>query len=192
MSKADELKVAIPLPDLPPRLQNSKYILGAYPQILEYERVLQTAYNREPSAERRLKLMYISIIGYLILEGYSDAARVAVALEVLSCNGEEKEEKFLNIGKLYFEHFIRACKLQKKFFFFTACVLNSFSLVRMHKGRTPLPSSHASRPSFDARKWNIMTTIIEAPQNHQHAKSNVRATDYVILTYSYPSLFSRP
>ena len=60
----------------------------------------------------------------------------------------------------------------------------------MNKGRTPAPSKHASRPSFDTRKAMIMATIVEAPQNHQQAKANVSATHHVISTY--PTLILRP
>lgn len=101
----------IPLPELPPRLHNSSTISGAYPQILELERELQAAYSREPSDDGGKKLMYARILGYLILEGPSDEARIAVGLEVHACNGEGKEEKLLAIGQFYFDHFIRACKL---------------------------------------------------------------------------------
>ena len=50
----------------------------------------------------------------------------------------------------------------------------------MNKGRTPAPSTHASRPSFDTRKAMIMAMVVEAPQNHQQAKANVSATDHLI------------
>ena len=85
-----------PLPELPPRLHDSPSILGAYPQILKLERNEQDAYNRDPSADRSKKLIYARIVGYLILEGPSDQARVTVALEVNVCNGDE--EKMLAIG----------------------------------------------------------------------------------------------
>jgi hypothetical protein len=42
--------------------------------------------------------MYARILRYFILKGSSDAARVAVALEVNACSGEE--EKLLAIGRL--------------------------------------------------------------------------------------------
>ena len=99
-----------PLPELPPRLHNFPSILSAYPQILNLERREQAAYNSDPSTDRAKRLIYSRILGYLILEGPSDKARVAVALEVNACNGEE--EKLLAIGQFYFDHYIRACKLQ--------------------------------------------------------------------------------
>ena len=105
-----------PLLELPPRLHNSPSDFGAYPQILKLERELQAAYNHNPSDEREKKLMYIRILGYLILEGPSDGARSAVGLEVNACSGDE--EKMFAIGQLYFDHYIRACKLQNLFLLF--------------------------------------------------------------------------
>ena len=164
-----------PLPELPPRFHNSPSILGAYPQILNLERHEQAAYSRDPS-DRGKRLIYARVLGYLILEGPSDQARVAVALEVNACNGEE--EKMLIIGRFYFDHYICACKLQNVGLFFA--ILKSSSTVRMDKGRTPMPSNHASRPSFDSIKAMMMAMVVEAPRNHQQAKANVSATDHVI------------
>ena len=60
----------------------------------------------------------------------------------------------------------------------------------MNKDRTPVPSNHASRPSFDTRKAMIMALVVESPQNHQQAKANVSATDDVIsVVYKYRPLF---
>ena len=167
-----------PLPELPPRLHNSPSVLGAYPQILNVERNEQAAYSRDPSADRCKRLIYARILGYLILEGPSDQARVAVALEVNACNGEE--EKLLAIGQLYFDHYIRACKLQNVCLFFV--ILKNSSTVRMNKGRTPTPSNHVSRPSFNNCIEMIKAMVVEAPQNHQQAKGNVSAADHVIST----------
>ena len=99
-----------PLPELPLSLHNSATIFGAYPQILDLERNEQAAYRRDPSDDRKKRLIYTRILGYLIIAGPSAKASVAVALEVNACSGEE--EKLLAIGRLYFDHYIRACKLQ--------------------------------------------------------------------------------
>ena len=104
-----------PLPEIHPRLHNSASIFGAYPQVLRLERNEQAAYSRDPSSEQAERLMYVRILGYLMLEGPSDHARVAVALEVNACCGDEL--KLLAIGQLYFDCYIRACKLQNLYFF---------------------------------------------------------------------------
>ena len=100
----------IPLPEIHPCLHDSPFIFGAYPQVLNLERNEQAAYNRDPSSDRAKRLMYARILGYLMLEGPSDQARVTVALEVNACCGDEV--KLLAIGQLYFDCYIRACKLQ--------------------------------------------------------------------------------
>jgi hypothetical protein len=43
-----------------------------------------------------------------MLEGPSDEARVAIAREVLSCAHEDVSA---TNGKMYYDHYIRACKL---------------------------------------------------------------------------------
>jgi len=117
----DEQEIGTPLPELPRRYYNSPSIFGAYPQILSLERNEQAAYSRDGTESQRKRLMYARIVGYLILEGPSDQARVAVALEVICCNNEE--EKLLAVGKHYFDHFLRACKLPCYFFLATLKVL---------------------------------------------------------------------
>ncbi|KIK91133.1 hypothetical protein PAXRUDRAFT_798891, partial [Paxillus rubicundulus Ve08.2h10] len=93
------------------------------------------------------RLIYARILGYLILAGPTDLAGVVAAKEVVSCEGDE--EKLAACGKLYFDHYIRAFK--------------------KYKGRTPVPSSHPSRPSFNSLK--------EAYQSHQGAKDNALIRD---------------
>ena len=174
------------LPALSTRLHNSPSMLGAYPQILKLEKNIQATYT---SADRAKNLVFARILGYLILEGVSDQARVAVALEVNACCGDEA--KMLSIGKLYFDHFIRTCKLQN--FCFFSPFWKVLPPVRKHKGPTPTPSQHASRPSFETRKAMILAMVVEAPQNHRHAKANVSATDRVISTVCQcPAFFFRP
>ena len=169
-----------PLPELPPHLHNSS-ILDAYPQILNLERNEQAAYSRDPSSDRCKRVIYARILGYLILLGPSDYACEAVALEVISCKGEE--EMLLAIGQFYFDNYIRACKLQKFCLFFA--ILKNSSTVRMNKGRktVEISSDYAFRPCFDTRKAMIVDMVVEAPQNHKQAKANVSATDYEISSH---------
>ncbi|KAF9220142.1 hypothetical protein BS17DRAFT_739680 [Gyrodon lividus] len=134
--------------ELAPRLTHSVTIAGAYPIILQFEK------SAKHHKDHR-RLIYARILGYLILEGPSDYARVAVAQEVISCEGDE--EKLAACGKLYCDHYIRA--------------------FRKYKGRTPAPSSHPSRPSFDSRKALIMYMLKEAPQSHQNAKRKALVRD---------------
>ncbi|KAF9220130.1 hypothetical protein BS17DRAFT_787934, partial [Gyrodon lividus] len=134
--------------ELAPQLTHSATISGAYPIILQFEK------SAKHHKDHRL-LIYARILGYLILEGPSDYARVAVAQEVISCEGDE--EKLAACGKLYCDHYIRA--------------------FRKYKSRTPAPSSHPSRPSFDSRKALITYMLKEAPQSHQNAKRKALVRD---------------
>ena len=46
--------------------------------------------------------------------------------------------------------------------------------VKKSRGRTPAPSDHPSRPSFDRVKEGLKENIIEAPKDHKGAKDQVR------------------
>jgi len=97
-----------PLPPKLPSRITSPTIIGAYPQILSLERTEKAAWERSPGdGGQRKRLMYARIVGYLILEAPSDQARIAVGLEVISC--EDKEE-ILAIGQHYCDHLLYACK----------------------------------------------------------------------------------
>ena len=96
-----------------------------------------------------------------------DEARVAVALEVISC-----EDALALNGKLYYDHYMHACK----FLLLPVCQHpERHSTVKKTKGCTPIPSSHASRPSFDTRKAMIIDMLVEAPQSHRDAKKYMSA-----------------
>jgi hypothetical protein len=157
--------------ELPSRLSTSPAIRGAYPIICRFEKSAQT----HPDSKR---LIYARILGYLMLEGPSDEARVAIAREVLSC--ADKNVLATN-GKMYYDHYIRACKLVLLPVF---CHSERHPTVKKTKGRTPTPSYHASRPSFDTRKAMIMDMLVEAPQTHRDAKKNVSAL--VMLFFRNP------
>jgi hypothetical protein len=82
------------------RLSASPTIRSAYPIIFRFEQSAKT----HPDPKR---LIYARILGYLMLEGPSDEARVATAREVLSC---VDEDALAANGKMYYDHYIRACK----------------------------------------------------------------------------------
>jgi hypothetical protein len=170
---------ALPV-ELPSRLSTSPAICGAYPIVCRFEKSAQT----HPDSKR---LIYARILGYLMLEGPSDEACVAIAREILSC---ADEDVLANNGKMYYDHYIRACKLLLLPVF---CHSERHPTVKKTKGRTPTPSYHASRPSFDTRKAMIMDMLLEAPQTHRDAKKNVSA---LILSFFHnsqaPLPFPRP
>jgi len=47
-------------------------------------------------------------------------------------------------------------------------------IVRQNKGRTPVPSGHVSRPSFDDMQATLMYLLVEPPKNYTDSKNGVR------------------
>ena len=71
------------------------------------------------------------------------------------------------LGKMYLSHLIRACTFPNLQF----NILDlTCSTVRADKGRTPVPSNHTSRPSFDTIVDMIGDTLDDAPRSHAPAK----------------------
>jgi hypothetical protein len=133
--------------ELPSGLNTSPAIRGAYPIICRFEQSAQTHANSK-------RWMCTRILGYLILQGPSDEARVAVAREVFSC---ADEDALATNGKMYYDHYICAYKLLLFPVFFHS---ERHLTVKKTKGRTPTPSYHVSRPSFDTRKAMIMDMLV--------------------------------
>ncbi|KAF9240960.1 hypothetical protein BU15DRAFT_87516 [Melanogaster broomeanus] len=109
----------------------------------------------EQSAKSDKELVHARILGYLIIHGPSDDARETVAREVDSCHGDET--KLGNLGQFYVEHYIRGFK--------------------KYKGRTPTPSSHPSRHSFDILKDAVSSEITEPATQHRVAKRKALRRD---------------
>ncbi|KAF8503858.1 hypothetical protein BU17DRAFT_58478, partial [Hysterangium stoloniferum] len=131
--------------ELPARLQNSPTIKGAYTMVLEMEATAKSTPLRKEGddSERKKLLVFARVVGYLLLEGPSYEAVIAVALEVVSASNIQDRFK---IGQIYFNHYILC--------------------FRKYKGHTPTPSEHPSRPSFDAQKQLIQGELKEPPKNH--------------------------
>ncbi|KAF8518827.1 hypothetical protein BU17DRAFT_76064 [Hysterangium stoloniferum] len=116
---------------------------------------------RGDDSERKKRLVFARVVGYLLLEGPSDKVRATVASEVVSAKNMEDRFK---LGEMYFNHYIRC--------------------FRKYKGRTPTPSEHPSRPCFDALKQEIRHEIMEPPKDHSTAKK--LANGYrCIITHRY-------
>ena len=93
--------------ELPVRLTIPAAIHAAYPIVLEFE---QSARNHADP----MRIIYARILGYLILEGPEDTARITVARDILACDGRG-EDALASLGRLYFDYFIRPCKLSHSF-----------------------------------------------------------------------------
>ena len=77
------------------------------------------------------------------------------------------------IGEMYHLHFICPCEPPSLRRF---CLSDGLLIVKKHKGATPLPSLHPSRPSFETKKGMVKEMLRESdspPRNHTKAKKNV-------------------
>ncbi|KAF8489045.1 hypothetical protein BU17DRAFT_72767 [Hysterangium stoloniferum] len=95
--------------ELPARLQNSSTIKGAYTMVLEMEAAAKSTPLRKEGddSERKKLLVFARVVGYLLLEGPSYEAAIAVALEVVSASNIQDRFK---IGQIYFNHYILCSK----------------------------------------------------------------------------------
>ncbi|KAF8905958.1 hypothetical protein CPB84DRAFT_1813942 [Gymnopilus junonius] len=135
-------------PQVPYRIRDIANVVSAYNICLTLEKALQRAIDKGEDVGR--KMIYIRILGYLVHYVSTDRGLKTVIEEISS---SISDTALLEIGKMYFDHYIRA--------------------FRANKGPIPTPSNHASRPSFDTISDMINDTLIEAPQSHADAKKLV-------------------
>jgi len=95
---------------LPAHLLSSPQFESAYTLCLPLESKIQSEIaTRETDKDRNElseHLIYCRVLGYLLHHAPNDAARRQVHKEIVSCNGDAK---LIQLGKMYFDHFIRAC-----------------------------------------------------------------------------------
>ncbi|KXN89770.1 hypothetical protein AN958_05310 [Leucoagaricus sp. SymC.cos] len=99
----------------------------------------------------KVALVLARCLGYLIRELPAEANGV-VANEVVACNADF--EKMKSLSQLYIDHLIR--------------------LFRRSKGRTPAPSEHPSRPSFEMHSAFFSEAVEPAPMDHRSAKKCIK------------------
>ncbi|KAF8227805.1 hypothetical protein L208DRAFT_1365677 [Tricholoma matsutake] len=100
-------------------------------------------------------ITHARILGYLILHAPTENARHEIVKAIHSCNNDFNV--LSKLGQSFIDYYIRPFK---KF-----------------KGRTPAPSDHPSRPSFDKDKKDLQGTIREAPKSHVDAKEQALERD---------------
>jgi len=138
--------------EVPNRLRHIAHVVSAYNICLMLEKSLQSALDRGEDIGDNL--IFVRIPGYLIHYVPTDRGLKNVVQEISSCIDDSA---LLNVGKMYYDHYIRA--------------------FRANKGRIPTPSNHASRPSFDTIADMVNDTLMEAPQSHADAKKNALIRD---------------
>lgn len=101
---------------LPPKvaqsLQDVAHVLNAYDTCLRLEECLQLAAEKDDDVANNL--IFIRILGYLI--HYAPTARglKTVVEEISSC---ADDSALLVVGKMYYDHYIRACTFLVRFRF---------------------------------------------------------------------------
>jgi len=134
-----------------------------------------SAYNiclqcEEQFAGKENKLRYIRILGYLLL----NAPNRAVRSEVTRCiHSRQDDSDVVDLGSFFERYFILPCEFPGTILAVCMPIYPPSFPVLKFKGRTPSPSYHPSRPSFQAVKGQIKDDIREAPKNHSDAKIRV-------------------
>lgn len=111
------------------------------------------------------------MLGYLILHAPTEQGRANVSDEVATCG---TTEKLADMATLYVTAIVQCCE----YLLFPLTFNQSFpAVVRSAKGPTPAPSSHPSRPSLDDVSDTFLYMLLEAPQDHQRAKTLVNPSN---------------
>jgi hypothetical protein len=167
--------MATPKPQLPPPFPTNQP-LPPNPFHPENDVALHDAYQRcfdnekEATLAGNTPLIYARCLGYLLLE-LPDEGRRVLAHEILEYVTQNSDNLDI-LGKLYVDHLIRLCMS------FTSLLdlLHVFSLVRQNKGKTPTPSYHPSRPSFEMHRAFFSTATTPPPHDHTSAKKAVSSS----------------
>ena len=139
--------------------------LSAYNVCLDYEQAFAAKLNQQRN---------IRTLGYLLLlcpEDVTAGVRAEVSKSIHSC---ENKEDVAALGAFFELYLIKPCELSvchPRFLHPTH--LRNIYLVLKFKGRTPAPSDHPSRSSFDIDKQRMIVDITEAPKDHKAAKFQV-------------------
>ncbi|THH20036.1 hypothetical protein EW146_g1228 [Bondarzewia mesenterica] len=141
---------------LPPNRYAPGFWHEAYDICLRFESDCQNLPLVRASAS---PLICARFLGYMILEAPTDRGRDNCANEIKDC---ADEETLMKLANLYINDHVRC---------------SSETAVKSAKGRTPTPSEHPSRPSFDDTQEALKYLLQQAPQNHTTAKSKALIRD---------------
>ncbi|KAF9485217.1 hypothetical protein BDN70DRAFT_927752 [Pholiota conissans] len=149
---------------------------SAYSKILELGAFVLT--DSKPK-----NLVYARLLGCLIFYAPSSDARLAIALEVLSC---KDNEALLLSGKIYCDYYIYACKRIPVHIALDRP--GQLLTVKKRKCRTPSFTSWLSCDGFIARAGVEMP--VEEPRTHREAKRNALIRDgYLCVVSGYYDSF---
>ena len=127
--------------------------------------ILFDAYQCCLCAEKTVP-MHARVLGYMLIHIPADKGCCLLTIEI---NGCKCFDDFRALAELYIQHFICLCEP------LTAIIyLNLIHpVVKQQKDRTPIPSDHPSRPSFDTLRMDLMYLLTEPPRNYPDAKQGV-------------------
>ncbi|KAL7278641.1 hypothetical protein ACG7TL_007642 [Trametes sanguinea] len=114
----------------------------------------EAALNLAEHQNAQTRVIQARVIGYLLLYPPSPQARMMLAREISSCSDWEA---VYDLGAKYIRHFI--------------------ILFRKSRGKTPVPSSHPSRPSFAHDVRERLQDLQRDPRDHSSAKVSALARD---------------
>lgn len=92
------------LPHEVPRFRDNTYVI-AYNMCLRLEKSLQEAANDGQNVEK--ELIYIRVLGFLLHHVPTDFGLKTIVYEISSTAGDSI--LLLQVGKMYFDHYIKAC-----------------------------------------------------------------------------------
>ena len=157
----------IAMPPLPqandPRVQQlGNQHLSAYDVCLDYEQAFAAKLNQQRN---------VRTLGYLLLlcpEDVATGVRAEVSESIHSCKNKEDVAALGASFELYLikPRELSVCHPR----FLHPTYLWNIYLVLKFKGRTPPPSDHPSRSSFDIDKQRMIVDVTEAPKDHKAAK----------------------
>ncbi|TBU52839.1 hypothetical protein BD310DRAFT_831335 [Dichomitus squalens] len=103
--------------------------------------------------------MYSRVVGYLLFYAPNATALATLKDDIASCDTADQGplQALYNLGEFY--------------------VKNLLLIFRKTRGRTPVPSDHPSRPSFEVAKSQVMEDLQSTPRNHSDAKLAALARD---------------
>lgn len=116
------------------------------------------------------------LLGYMLLECPA-AGRAITAQEIASCADDDALEV---MAKHFMNNFVKCCKFVE--FARRRNDTDHYSQDRIARGRTPLPSYHASRPSLHLERMDLSAISQGTPADHQNTKALVRAEITMPLT----------
>ncbi|KAF7965899.1 hypothetical protein HWV62_40981, partial [Athelia sp. TMB] len=134
-----------PLPVTNPYEYQSATVRGAYDAALRFESGVEAW---QGISRKSNGLVYARLLGQLLLQAPGEQGRAHAALEIVSCAGDF--DRLYALAELWISHLVRAFKSAK--------------------GRTPAPSSHPSRSSFDSQQQDIVNNLLPRTKTHTSTK----------------------